>query len=91
MAANKGETVHKTEYYEVQIGDDQYDVVNLKTGVVECQEKLLPQAILHAENSNSFMVNKLWRWVAAQGAQNGEALDKDAVMALDMTSGPSLN
>lgn len=74
-------SVHETEHYSVVIKDDGYAVVNKKTGVTEASEKLLPQAILHAENSNSFMVNRLWRWVAAQGATQGEALDKDAAVA----------
>lgn len=79
MANDKGSVVHTTTHYHVLIGDGTYDIININTGIVEAQEKVLPQAILHAENSNSFMVNRLWRWVAAQGAQNGEALDKDAL------------
>lgn len=76
MVANQGEIVHRTEWYVVRVGADGYEVANLRTGVVEATEKLLPQAILHAENTNSFMVNKLWRWVATQGKQQGEALDR---------------
>jgi hypothetical protein len=76
VAANTGEICHRTEWYFVRVADgDQYEVVNRNTGVVEATEKLLPQAILHAENSNSFMVNRLWRWVAAQGKQQGEAME----------------
>lgn len=83
MAGDKGSVVHTTNNYHVLIGDNQYDVININTGVIEHQEKVLPQAILHAENSNSFLVNRLWRWVAAQGAQNGEALDKDTFEAVN--------
>ena len=75
------EAVHTTEHYAVHVGNDEYEVLNVNTGVIEAREKMLPQAILHAENSNSFIVNRLWRWVAAQGQQNGEALDKDVSMA----------
>lgn len=77
MVENQGAICHELEHYRVTVGETGYDVTNHKTGVVEATEKMLPQAILHAENSNSFLVNKLWRWVAAQGAVNGEALDKD--------------
>lgn len=90
MATNKGEIVHTTEHYVVVIGDDGYEVRNTKTGVVEYTDKVLPQCILTAENSNSFMVNRLWRWIATQGAQNAEALDKDEAV-LELDSGTTVN
>ncbi len=80
MASNQGETIHRTEHYVVRIGAGEYEAVNTKTGLIEATEKLLPQAILHAENTNSFMVNRLWRWVAAQGKQQGDTMDREEPM-----------
>lgn len=76
--------IHETANYFVCIGATGYDVINRNTGVVEATEQMLPQAILHAENSNSFFVNQLWRWVATQGAASREALDKDESLELTL-------
>jgi hypothetical protein len=67
--------IHENDNYAVVVKDGKYCVVNKATAVVEDEGPSLPNAINFAEHANSFLVNKLWEWIAPQGKATRDQMD----------------
>lgn len=77
--------IHENDNYAVMVGGLQprlYQVVNKQTAVVEDEGQSLPNAINFAEHANSFLINKLWEWIAPQGKATRTQMDEGGATEL---------
>lgn len=78
--------IHENDNYAVMAGglgeNRKYQVVNKSTAIVEDEGTSLPNAINFAEHANSFLINKLWEWIAPQGKATRTQMDEGGATEL---------